>query len=232
LGFEVPAPGDYSIGGTGLDLYRNNSGASYPYSISELITLTGSSAGLDFYYYLYDLEVQKAACKSNLVPVTVEVRDPSFTFVETPSGFEFNSLDDQANSYSWDFGDGFTSSDPNPTHNYALAGVYVVGLTLDGICTKTDTVVGGGLGFNNITNQNIQLSPNPTDGLVTLMLSSRSDEDLSISIYNTNGKKILTDVINKGAKAKELDLEYLASAVYFIKVQGKNGSFFEKLVVR
>lgn len=34
-----------------------------------------------------------------------------------------------ANTYSWDFGDGSTSAETNPTHTYAAAGVYKVKLT-------------------------------------------------------------------------------------------------------
>ena len=41
----------------------------------------------------------------------------------------FTNTSEYADSYSWDFGDGNSSSDPNPVHTYANAGVYDVKLT-------------------------------------------------------------------------------------------------------
>ncbi len=41
----------------------------------------------------------------------------------------FTNTSKYADSYSWDFGDGNSSSDPNPVHTYANAGVYDVKLT-------------------------------------------------------------------------------------------------------
>jgi PKD repeat protein len=44
-------------------------------------------------------------------------------------------------TYEWDFGDGATSTAPNPTHDYAADGVYVARLTVtSGTKTDTDTV--------------------------------------------------------------------------------------------
>jgi gliding motility-associated-like protein len=43
-------------------------------------------------------------------------------------------------SYSWDFGDGFTSTDPNPFHNYTFPGTYTVTLTVTNASTS-DTEV-------------------------------------------------------------------------------------------
>ena len=41
----------------------------------------------------------------------------------------------------WDFGDGVTSSDPNPTHTYTAPGDYLVTLTLTGGIDGTSDVV-------------------------------------------------------------------------------------------
>lgn len=44
-------------------------------------------------------------------------------------------------TYFWDFGDGNTSTDPNPTHTYALAGVYTLKLVVNrgGACADSTT---------------------------------------------------------------------------------------------
>jgi PKD repeat protein len=45
---------------------------------------------------------------------------------------DFTNTSARETSWSWDFGDGATSSQQNPTHLYAEAGDYVVRLTVSG----------------------------------------------------------------------------------------------------
>ncbi|MCW5898839.1 MAG: hypothetical protein KIT10_06180 [Flavobacteriales bacterium] len=64
LNFHVPAGTDHRI--TAFDdnteiirqLHRDNEGVSYPYAIGTMGSITGSTAGAGFYYYLYDWEVR------------------------------------------------------------------------------------------------------------------------------------------------------------------------------
>jgi PKD repeat protein len=44
----------------------------------------------------------------------------------------FTSTSQNAISYSWDFGDGNSSTDENPTHSYSVAGTFIVELTATG----------------------------------------------------------------------------------------------------
>lgn len=46
----------------------------------------------------------------------------------------FTNQSSNATSYTWSFGDGFTSDDEDPTHTYSQGGVYTVTLTSTGIC--------------------------------------------------------------------------------------------------
>ena len=67
LGFDIPAAGDYSIGGSNMALYRNNSGPNYPYTTPGVVSITSSNAGsnpVGFYYFLYDWEVVEDSCFS------------------------------------------------------------------------------------------------------------------------------------------------------------------------
>ena len=62
LNFEVPVGNDLQLGtSSNSGLYRNNSGASYPYDIGGLISITSSSASTspyDYYYFYYNIEVE------------------------------------------------------------------------------------------------------------------------------------------------------------------------------
>lgn len=62
-----------AVGGTLVDLWRNNSGSGYPYAIGSLVNITGCDVGPNYYYYFYNWQVQQADCQSNPVAATVTV---------------------------------------------------------------------------------------------------------------------------------------------------------------
>ncbi|MBV6404259.1 MAG: T9SS type A sorting domain-containing protein [Flavobacteriales bacterium] len=78
LDWDILPGHNYSINVSGTtDLWRNTSGASYPYAIGSVASITGSSGGSSEYPYFYDWEVEVGggSCLSAMttVPVTVEV---------------------------------------------------------------------------------------------------------------------------------------------------------------
>lgn len=56
-------------------LKRNFGGVNYPYTVNDVISITGSDFGNQYYYYFYDWSVEKSGfdCLSALVPVTVDI---------------------------------------------------------------------------------------------------------------------------------------------------------------
>ncbi|MFN0216983.1 MAG: VPS10 domain-containing protein [Saprospiraceae bacterium] len=80
LGMDIPQGIGLQIGCISpANLYRNNSGVSYPYSIPGVMQIKSSTAGSSYYYYLYDLDIEHiAVCESDRIPVTG-------TVINTPS---------------------------------------------------------------------------------------------------------------------------------------------------
>ncbi|MBP6334433.1 MAG: T9SS type A sorting domain-containing protein [Bacteroidia bacterium] len=73
LNFTVPQGNDFRLGlgaGSG-NLFRNSSGVVYPYDVSKVLEIYGSSGGSNTYYYFYDWEVfvPFQNCESNRVQV-------------------------------------------------------------------------------------------------------------------------------------------------------------------
>ncbi|MCH5219424.1 MAG: PKD domain-containing protein [Muribaculaceae bacterium] len=53
------------------------------------------------------------------------------------STIQFNNTSAKSGNVTWDFGDGTTSNEPNPKHQYESAGIYRVSLTVAGAGTRT-----------------------------------------------------------------------------------------------
>lgn len=77
-------------------------------------------------------------------------------FCNTPAKVNFTNLSQNGLQYFWDFGDGHTSTQNNPSHVYDSLGQYTVSLTADaGLCgqeVKTETAyISVGLEFPQVT---------------------------------------------------------------------------------
>jgi Zn-dependent metalloprotease len=71
LNMSLPIGNDLQLGvsnNSNINLYRNNEGVSYPYSVNNLVNITRSSAnqagGLNHYYFFYDWVVGDIDCVS------------------------------------------------------------------------------------------------------------------------------------------------------------------------
>lgn len=100
----------------------------YKYEGSYKVTLTATGDGGT---HSVQKTVNVTFAQSNIDPVT-----PDFTFVEGncygPCTVNFTNTSKNSTSYVWEFGDGGTSTDVNPTHEYTTEGTYTVKLTATG----------------------------------------------------------------------------------------------------
>ncbi len=72
-----------SFGSASPRCQRSSSGVSYPYTLSGLVSITGSNQGPSYYYYFYDWKVQGAninCISSPRVPVTATVTNSAGIF--------------------------------------------------------------------------------------------------------------------------------------------------------
>jgi len=133
-------PGDYRIGGTQMDLFRNNAGTTYPYSLTDVVTITGSSAGNAFYYYLYDWEVstycvsQRTSVPATVNPLPTVGVNPA-TAVTLCPGTSATLNASGASTYQWSTGATGGSLNVNQAGTY-----YVVGTGTSG-CSDTSATV-------------------------------------------------------------------------------------------
>ncbi|MFT6998566.1 MAG: PKD repeat protein [Cryomorphaceae bacterium] len=234
LGFEINEPGIYSMGLNNAEFYRNDMGANYPYEIDDVMTIIGSPAGPEFYYYFYDVEVSTRGCVSDLVEVVAEVTgEATFSFEENDLSISFTDESPEASSWSWNFGDGNVSTEQNPTHTYAALGVYDVTLTVDDGCSMTMNIPVGTTSTDDIgAARGFSVYPNPASGMVFLDNLEFGSDRLTLRLHDMTGKEVL----NKDfmGERSELNLAGLNSGLYFISVseRGANSILFrDKLTI-
>ena len=122
LNFDLPVQNNMQLGmsGTNNDMYRNSSGAIFPYNINDIVSITGTNAPVEYYYFFYDWEVKKEACTSN-----------SSTVIATIDNNTLNTSNITAcGTYLW----------PVDGQNYSTSGNYTNISTSASGCTHTETL--------------------------------------------------------------------------------------------
>jgi PKD repeat protein len=162
---------------------------------------------------------------------TADTAGLTVTFTNTSTG---------ATTYSWDLGDGNTSTDANPVHTYSTGGFYTVTVTaINNNCSSSysfDVVIAQvGMGENNIFS-GISMFPNPTEGNVSLELNSNEQSTISISVVDNAGKlvnQLLDRTIQVGKNTLSFGTEMLQAGLYNVIIVSNNGAMKTlKLAVR
>ena len=147
-----------------------------------------------------------------------------FTYSRDNLEYSFYNTSQFTDSYSWDFGDGFTSTDENPIHVYAQEGVYEVTLTAtscDVVSTKTITF--DTLGLDDVTTDNaISLYPNPTNSKVNIEFSEGITGEFTFSVFSTTGQKVADYQETIEGGRVELSNDQLANGLYFLIISNEN----------
>lgn len=159
----------------------------------------------------------------------------SFTYTAVGLSVTFTNTSTGGASYLWDFGDGATSTLPNPTHVYSSAGEYDVKLTVTNSCgddnyTTTVAVIDAieEIDLANATD----IYPNPTSGLTVVDVNFTDSYDVKFELVNVLGETLWTlrpGVIQSGAY--EIDMRSYADGVYQLKVTADNMSYTKQIIL-
>ncbi len=137
-----------------------------------------------------------SGCQANFSSNNDSTQVNGITFIPDSIGTGMNL------NYSWDFGDGTTTSNlNNPNHIYADTGSYYACLTITdsngGTCTYCDSVIAKNLLLARIIDaRNINMAfenyPNPFSGSTTINYSISKAAAVELTILDLMGNKIAT----------------------------------------
>ncbi len=136
-------------------------------------------------------------------------------------------------SFNWNFGDGGTSTDNNPTHTYLTTGTYITQLIANkcGISDTTFQTINITIpnGVNEISQtNNINIYPNP----VTTILNVKHDfsNKITYKIVSITGQEMQTGIINNSEK--QINVSFLSEGIYFLQLFDDNKSLRQHKFVK
>jgi PKD repeat protein len=134
------------------------------------------------------------------------------------SSNEFSFTNNSTAQYAllWDFGDGNTSIDINPIHQYSQPGVYEVVLTINN-CGKTDsiskTITVDALNISENQQDSWKVYPNPVSHI--LQVDYFASDVSNFLIYNGLGEIVLNGNLTFGTN--KISTDQLNQGVYYIE---------------
>ena len=188
----------------------------------EIVNLTGGSyTGACM---LGAVDIQQAAS-----PVSI------FNYSNIGNEVSFINNSTNADSYFWDFGDGFTSNEISPTHIFQTAGDYIVTLTASSeICSDnvlSQTVSLSVVGISKTQqDENVSIYPNPSSGIVTLE-NNNLTYDYDVEIFNITGQSIFSSKLSEKKSLVQIDMRNYSKGVYYIKIISKESIITKKLIL-
>ena len=194
-----------------------------PTTFYVCVTITDSTAGGT---------CSSTWCDSVHASVLAPICDPSFSHF-TGSNIDsvyFFPSNTNLQTYTWDFGDGSTSTQQTNWHKYTAIGTYTVCLTVTdtnggGSCSQLfcDTVqINGITGINTISSENgsIKIYPNPMNESATIELNSTIEKAI-FTMYDLDGRVVYKNE-NLSSGKSQIETREIANGMYFYSLTSQS----------
>jgi PKD repeat protein len=191
---------------------------------------------------LYTVNVTNAdACNGvgASAPIFISVNatptaDASFTQTNGSYTVQFLNNSTNATSYTWNFGDGNTSTSANPSHTYATGGDFTVVLTAtNGDCSNTFTINLTSVAVSeNVAFEDLMVFPNPTENELNIQFSSFDSGIMNATIFNLAGQVVSAEAfaVNAGNMFHTIDTSNLESGVYFVNLSNNTSNITIRVI--
>jgi hypothetical protein len=238
LDFEIPVGNNLQLQApVSPNLYRNDYGASYPYNLSNIISIKYNSADdINYYYFFYDWEIQEPPCVSERSSIDAMIMGslvanitPSDTVYINP-GDSITLIASSGDDFMWYPTNEITQSiTVGDTGSYT---VEVVSNSCVGSAVSEATVV---LFEPNIVslfsdnNEKISIYPNPTSDILYIELNS--NKNAKINLYDIVGNIILyKEFQNPKSSINNVDIRNIPTGIYFMTIETNKQKLTKKII--
>ncbi len=237
------SPSAYCTGETIADLTATGTGGTLYWSSNNAMTDTlgtGSpfASGATSTDTFYVAEFVSCIGPATMVIITVNPT-PASNFSMSPNllAVSFTNLSTGSIAiYGWIFGDGNTSSLPNPSNTYGTDGTYNVCLTVtsglgcsDSSC-QSITVTAVGIDEAG-SNAEVSIYPNPNNnGLFFLQIENLTNERFNISVYNAIGKELMRSEYESNQMPTAINLNDHGPGIYYLRLTNRSNNINRKII--
>ena len=233
---QVQITGDTTLcDGEESQLYLNDSYYTYEWNSGSTTPSIIVNHSGDYWVTVSD----EYGCTESSDTVTVTVDElpmANFNYSSPAMTINFTDLSSgNVNSWSWDFGDGNTSTLQDPSHTYADAGSYPVTLVVSNDCGSDSisffvavkpTV---NIGIGELTVDQITVYPNPTIGDLNIVLPFMPTNPVMVRVNNTIGQTVMESAMSD--RRTVLNLGQLNRGIYFIEINDGINTYTKKITV-
>lgn len=202
LNFPIQPGTNYQLGTAGVpNLYRNNSGPSYPYIVPNILSIKNSSAGSEYYYSFYNWEIETPGCVSERTAVTAEIAAAPSVQNASRCGAGSVSLSATGSNLMWfdaatggnqiNTGTTFTTPSISATTSYFVENEILPAAQYGGPATNN---FGTGSNFNNI--QSLLFDCYEQATLVSVKVYAQGAGNRTIELRDANGTVLQSATVN------------------------------------
>ncbi len=160
------------------------------------------------------------------VTISCNLSAPTAEYFYSNDGTTLTFINNSVNAqfYYWDFGDGNTSTDQNPVHNYTSNGFYTIMLVVRNLCssdtfTTSISIVGVWVNENKLKQEYLGNNiPNPFSSTTQIPYYLPENSKGIINIHSSDGKFIKSYNLQQGVNTLVLKNENLATGIYYYRL--------------